>query len=143
MNQLFRSPPPAAPAPPTTPTSPATPEQAFLSQNAQLQRQISNGRGSNGAVLNSRPVPLELSSNLLPVLPPGAHLTTPAPAQAASPALAPVLAAPPPPNGAAAGSNPIAQKMLDALNKYEQMKRQEEQEDSVGSAGSPRLDLAL
>jgi hypothetical protein len=132
MNQLFRSPPPAAPAAPTTP------EQAFLAQNAQLQRQVSNGRGSNGTVLNSHPVPLELSSNLLPVLPPGVHLTAPAAAPATSPA-----PAAPPASAAPADANPIAQKMLDALNKYEQMKRQEEQEDSSGTPGSPHLDLAL
>ena len=66
MNRLFRSPPAGAPA---------TPEQAFLTQNSQFQRQISQGRGSNGAVLNDHPVPLELSSNLLPVMPAGGHLS--------------------------------------------------------------------
>jgi hypothetical protein len=135
MNQLFRSPPPSAPA---------TPEQAFLAQNAQFQRQISNGRGANGAVINDRPVPLQLSSNLLPVLPPGAHLVTPTPAPTVSQAAAPAPAAvAPAATPAAANANPIAQKMLDALDKYEQMKRQEEQEDSIGSGGSSRVDLAL
>ncbi|HEY3918501.1 MAG TPA: hypothetical protein VGL83_11950 [Stellaceae bacterium] len=135
MNQLFRSPPPAAPA---------TPQQNFLAQTAQFQRQLTNGRGTNGAVLNNRPVPLELSSNLLPMLPPGAHLASPAASPAAaSPAPASGQASATPPGNPPTAANPIAQKMLDALNKYELLKKQEEQRDSAGSAGSPAVDLAL
>ena len=141
MNQLFRS---ATPAP-------ATPEQAFTAQASQFQRQLTQGRGTNGAVLNNRPVPLELSSNLLPVMPAGGHLTlgagvaaeagqasTPAPAAAASQAQASAPAA-----GAAPDQNALAQKMLDALNKYEQLKKQEEQQDSADKAAQAKLDLSL
>ena len=131
MNQLFRSPPPAT----------ATPQQAFLAQNAQLQRQVATGRGTNGAVLNNRPVPLELSSNLLPVAPAGGHLgpPPPAPAPASASSLAPASAA----TAAVAAPYALAQKMLDALDKYEQLKKQEEQEDSAPPGTAPRLDLAL
>jgi hypothetical protein len=131
MNQLFRSPPAAAPA--------STPEQSFIAQNSQLQRQISSGRGSNGAVINNRPVPLELSSHLLPVMPAGGHLSLPAATSAgtAAPAQAPK------PGDAAIDPNPIAQKMLDALSKYEQLKRQEKQEDKVDPGTPSKLDLSL
>jgi len=138
LNQLFRSLPPTAPA--------ATPEQRFLAQSAQFQRQVSNGRGTNGAVLNDHPVPLELSSNLMPVLPPGARPVTPAQRQAAVPNPGPAQAAVP---GAAASTpapadpNPIAQKMLDALAKYEQLKKQEDQSDSSTPPVPPKVDLSL
>jgi hypothetical protein len=151
MNQLFRSAPPAA-AP--------TPEQTFAAQAAQFQHEISQGRGSNGAVLNNRPVPLELTSNLLPVMPRGGHLSlgpgvapqagqAPSPASATTPSagqpapqLAPGQAA-----GQAQASKPdqkaIAQKMIDALNKYEVLKKQEEQQDSASKADQAKLDLSL
>jgi hypothetical protein len=117
MNQLFRS---ASPPP-------ATPEQTFMSQASQFQRQASPARSGN------RPVPLELSSNLLPVTPSGAHLVLGSGA--------------PPETGQAQGKaatdqNAIAQKMLDALNKYEQLKKQEQQRDNAEKADS-KLDLAL
>lgn len=131
MNQLFRSPPAAAPA--------GTPEQSFIAQNSQLQRQISSGRGSNGAVINNRPVPLELSSSLLPIMPAGGHLSLPAVTSAGT--VAPARA--PKPGDAAIDPNPIAQKMLDALSKYEQLKRQEKQEDSVDPGTPSKLDLSL
>jgi hypothetical protein len=137
MNQLYRSP-PANP--------PATPEQAFLAQTAQFQHQIDQGRGANGAVLNHHPVPLELSSNLLPTLPPNARVimpAAPAPAPAAKPAAAPSQAPAAPAASAAAAPNPIAQKMIDALNKYEQLKRQEEQQDSVEQNTPAKVDLSL
>src|SRR5262249_38093160 len=108
-----------------------------------FQRQISQGRGSNGAVLNNRPVPLELSSNLLPVMPAGGHLAigSNVAADAGKPngqaqALNPAA-------GAAPDQNAIAQKMIDALNKYEQLKKQEEQQDKAEKADQPKLDLAL
>jgi hypothetical protein len=135
MNQLFRSAPPA----------PATPEQTFTAQASQFQRQISEGRGTNGAVLNNHPVPLELSSNLLPVMPAGGHLTLgPSVAAEAGQAVAPSQAqASTPAAGAAPDRNAIAQKMLDALNKYEQLKKQEEQQDSADKAAQAKLDLSL
>jgi len=145
MNNLFRSPVPAAPA---------TPEQSFLAQNAQFQREITQGRGANGAVINGRPVPLELSSNLLPNIPAGAHIVMP-PGQAARAPVSPVPAgtsqapatASPasagPGAAAAANTNPIAQKMLDALDKYEQLKKQQQQEDSAQQGAPSKVDLAL
>lgn len=153
MNQLFRSAPPLAPG---------TPEQAFAAQAAQFQHQISQGRGANGNVINNRPVPLELTSNLLPVMPSGGHLSlgpgvapqagqtpspasaTPTPGQSApgQAALAPGQAA-----GQAQASKPdqtaIAQKMIDALNKYEVLKKQEDQQDSAGKTDPAKLDLSL
>ena len=140
VNQLFRSAPPA----------PGTPEQAFAAQASQFQRQISQGRGANGAVLNNRPVPLQLSGNLLPVMPSGGHLavapsSTPAPSQANAPAVEPPSGGPPA-NPAASQKpeqNAIAQKMMDALNKYEQLKRLEQQQDSAEKADQAKLDLAL
>ncbi len=143
MNQLFRS------APPNT----GTPEQAFTAQASQFQRQISQGRGTNGAVLNNHPVPLELSSNLLPVMPAGGHLDfgpgvaaptdqqsgqTSAPAAPSGQAQALKPAAPAAPDQAA-----IAQKMIDALNKYKVLKKQEEQEDSADKATQGKIDLSL
>jgi hypothetical protein len=118
MNQLFRS---AAPPP-------STPEQSFKSQASQFQRQASQARGGN------RPVPLELSSNLLPVMPAGGHLmlgtgTPPEPGQAQG-AKSP------------ADQNAIAQKMMDALNKYEQLKKLEQQRDNAEKP-EPKLDLSL
>jgi hypothetical protein len=146
MNQLFRSPPPA------TPPAATTPAQTFLAQTAQFQRQISTGRGTNGAVLSGRPVPLELSSNLLPMLPPGARLVAPgtataaavtgAPATPVAAANSPAQAAPLP-APSATDPNPLAQKMLDALDKYEQLKKQQEQDDSADQGASPKVDLSL
>ena len=128
MNQLYRSAPPA----------PATPEQAFMSQASQFQRQVSQGRGNN------RPVPLELSSNLLPVVPAGGQLAAGANAAAEAGKATPIGQA----QASAAGSNApnqnaIAQKMIDALNKYEQLKRQEEQRDNAEKADQAKVDLAL
>ena len=129
MNQLFRS----------TPAAPATPEQAFMSQASQFQRQVSQGRGNN------RPVPLELSSNLLPVMPAGGHLAlgANAPTDAGKTNAAPSQAQASTPGANAPDQNAIAQKMIDALNKYEQLKRQEEQRDSAEKADQAKVDLAL
>lgn len=167
MNQLFRSPSAANSAAPTTP------QQTFLAQNAQFQRQITAGRGTNGAVLNGRQVPLELSGNLLPMLPPGARMVAPGSAtaaavtaaQAAPTASSPTPATPaatvPTPAAAFSGPaqasalpspspgnpNPLAQKMLDALNKYEQLKKEQAQEDSADqnapSQAPSKVDLSL
>jgi hypothetical protein len=140
MNDLFRSAPPA----------PASPEEAFTSQASQFERQISQGRGTNGAVLNNRGVPLELSSNLLPVMPTGGHLAlgpsvAAEPGQAKTPAAAASSQAQalPPAAATAPDQNAIAQKMLDALNKYEQLKKQEEQQDRADKADQAKLDLSL
>lgn len=165
MNQLFRSPPAA------TSAAPATPQQTFLAQNAQFQRQITAGRGTNGAVLSGRPVPLELSSNLLPTLPPGARMVAPGSATAAAviaahatpaAATAPAAAVPTPaaavsspaqvsplPPASPTDPNPLAQKMLDALDKYEQLKKKQEQEQedsadqSAPSQAPSKVDLSL
>jgi hypothetical protein len=144
MNNLFRSPPA---------TAPASPEQSFLAQTAQFQHEISTGRGANGAVINNRPVPLELSSNLLPSVPAGAHILmppssaapagNPMPAPASSSQAVPAASPPPVANPAANPPNPIAQKMLDALDKYEQLKKQEQQQDSTQPAAPPKVDLSL
>jgi len=108
--RLYRSPPPAA-----------TPEQTFLAQNAQFQRPVATGQ-----VLNSKPVPLELTSNLLPI-------------SRASAAARPAIT---PPNGDSS-TNPIAQKMRDALDKYDQLKKQQTQEDSAVSPAPSPIDLSL
>lgn len=130
MNQLFRSAPPA----------PATPEQAFVSQTSQFQRQVSQGRNGN------RPVPLELSSNLLPVMPMGGHLALgtggTAEAGKANVSIGQAQAAPQAATKAP-DQNAIAQKMIDALNKYEHLKKQEEQQDSAEKADRAKLDLSL
>jgi len=132
MNQLFRS----------APAASATPEQAFMSQASQFQRQVRQGRGTNGAVLNNRPVPLELSNSLMPVMPAGGHLAVGSGA-AADPGKAADSASQAQGSNPAASPNTIAQKMLDALSKYEQLKRQEEQKDSASKADQVKLDLAL
>jgi hypothetical protein len=144
MNQLFRSAPPA---------SPGTPEQAFMAQASQFQHQISQGRGTNGAVLNNRPVPLELSSNLLPVMPAGGHLalgsdvapaTQQAGQQPGNPAASPSSLAQATKQGTAPpDQKAIAQKMMDALDKYEQLKKQEQQQDSSEKPDQAKLDLSL
>jgi hypothetical protein len=152
MNMLFRS---------AQPPAPTTPEQTFAAQAAQFQHQISQGRGSNGAVINNRGVPLELSSNLLPVMPPGGHLSVgpgmaaPAGQGAASTQTAPGQAAlgqtansgqalaPKPGANGAPDQNAIAQKMIDALNKYQVLKKQELQQDSSGKADPAKVDVSL
>lgn len=162
MNQLFQSPSPAAAG---------TPEQTFLAQNALFQRQITNARGTDGRVLNNRPVPLELSSNLLPVVPaatpsakPGAGASQPGagtPTANSPPADSPTAHSPTgsalsgvsggtsgaQPGGGAANPatdpNPIAQKMLDALNKYEQLKKEQEGEQGAETGDPAKVDLSL
>ena len=139
MNQLFRSAPP---------TAPGTPEQAFTAQASQFQRQISQGRGTNGAVLNAHPVPLELSSNLLPVMPAGGHLAlgpnvAAEAGQATSPTGTSSQAQAVKPASTAPDQNAIAQKMIDALNKYQLLKKQELQQDSSEKSDQAKLDLSL
>ncbi|HWE73821.1 MAG TPA: hypothetical protein VG328_11725 [Stellaceae bacterium] len=147
MNMLFRS----------APTSAMTPEQSFANQTAAFQRQISQGRGTNGAVLNNRPVPLQLTSNLLPVMPAGGHLSLgpgvaaeasqgAAPASSSTPATTPAAGqaqAAPPAAGKTPDQSAIAQKMIDALNKYEVLKKKEEQQDSADKADQAKVDLSL
>jgi hypothetical protein len=148
MNQLFRSPSPAGAAKPAATPAANTPEQTFLAQKALYQRQMMSARGADGTVLNNRPVPLELSGNLMPVLPPNVKLVAPtaisAPAVSGSGSAAASGAAG---NGAVAAGNqgqglsPIAQKMLDGLAKYEQLKKQ--QQPAANAAEPAKLDLAL
>ena len=133
MNDLFRSAPPQAAAAPSP-----SPEQTFLSQNAQFQRQFTGNRPSTGPTLNNRPVPLELSSNLLP-LPRATTVLVPATRPPATLPLAAGRTTPDP----ASGPNPIAQKMIDALDKYEQMKKKQNQGDSGSSATPAKVDLSL
>lgn len=126
--QLYRSPPTAAPT---------TPEQNFLSQNSQLQRQLAGTRPDTGQVMNSRPVPLQLTGNPMasvrpmptpPVKP--VTLSQATPANAALPSDASV-------------TNPVAQRMLDALDKYERLKRRQEQYDSSKDSAPSGVDLSL
>lgn len=132
---LFTSlPAPAAAATPA-PAAPSAPQQGLP-----LQRQFAASRPTGGGpTLNNRPVPLELGSGLLPVSPPAA-LAVP------GRRLAPVATATQPPAitpAAAAAPNPIAQKMLDALDKYERLKKQQEQQDKSSNDNAPKVDLAL
>ena len=122
--------------------APATPEQNFLAQNAQFQRQLSGPRPEAGQAPNNRPVPLELTGNPLPNFQPRPiPLARPAtPAQGTSPVAA-VPAAGQPENGSV--TNPIAQKMIDALDKYERMKKQQDQYDSAKDGVPSGVDLAL
>ena len=129
--QLYRS-----------PTPPATPEQNFLAQNAQFQRQLSGPRPDSGPAPNNRPVPLELTGNPLPNFQPKPiPLARPAaPAPATSPVAAMPAAGQP---GDGPVTNPIAQKMIDALDKYERMKKQQDQYDSTKDSVPSGVDLAL
>lgn len=125
---LYRSPP--------TPAM-ASPEQTFLMQNAQFQRQLTNGKSGSGQILNSRPVPLELTGSLPP---PNRPISVPSVRPAPLvPATNPAMA---PPKEESA-TNPIAQKMIDALNKYERMKRQQEQDDKANDKAPAGVDLSL
>jgi hypothetical protein len=129
--QLYRSPPQPV-------TQPDSPEQKFLAQTARFQRQLTTTKASDGRVLNNRPVPLELTGNLMP-----ARRMDVAPAT--GPRLSgPGTASPPPaPQAATPALNPIARKMLDALDKYERLKKQQAQEDSPKASGQPQADLSL
>ncbi len=125
---LYRSPPPAA-----------TPEQSFLAQNAQLQRPFAATQAHT-----TRRVPLELTSNLLSIARPSA---TYRPAAAPPPGTAPGA---PVPSGAGiaasngdASTNPIAQKMRDALDKYDQLKKQQSQDGSTPIPASAPVDLSM
>jgi hypothetical protein len=109
-----------------------TPEQTFLSQNAQFQQQIANGRAPNGMVITPKPVPLELPGNLQSQL---RSPVRPAAAQAGQTA----TQTPPDPNTPV----PISQKMLEALDKYSQMKKQQDQQDSSAPPAADKVDLSL
>lgn len=130
--QLYRSPTPPQPVVPAN-----SPEQKFLAQTSRFQRQLTTTEATNGRVLNNRPVPLELSGNLMPARrldvvpatgprPAGPGASTPESSPQSIPAL-----------------NPIARKMLDALDKYEQIKKQQAQEDSLKAGGQAQTDLSL
>jgi hypothetical protein len=122
---LYRSP---------TAAAPNAPEQNFMAQNPQFQRQLAGNRPEATQFLPTRPIPLELTGSLMPVnrLNPAAAPHVPALAQMPN-ANSPVAKEEP-------GPNPVAQKMLNALDKYERMKRQQKQDDR---GNSPMLDMAL
>ncbi len=135
---LYRSPPPVKTTPKAA-SAPATPEQSFVTLNPRFQRQSTTVRATNGQVLNNQPVPLELSSNLLS----SPRLALIPPAATARPATATPSPTSAVRNTAVPATNPIAQKMLEALDKYEQMKRKQEQEDSSQHGVQPKVDLSL
>jgi len=132
---LYRS----APAPAAA--APATPAQTFLAQNSLFQRQMSSAKSDNGQVLNNRPVPLQLSSSLLSA---PSHLAIVPTTRSAAPL--PAVAAAQPgataPSQNATAPNPIVQKMMDALDKYDRIKKQQEQDDS-GQEAAPSVDLSM
>ena len=128
--QLYRS-------PPTPAINPNTPQQQFLAQAARFRRQNTTVETADGRTLNNRPVPLELTGNLAP--PNRLTLTPPVRPNLAAPAnQGPATgdAAPP-------ALNPIAQKMLDALDKYEQLKKQQTQEDNLKADTPAKVDRTL
>lgn len=136
------SPPPASPAMPAIANA-GKAAQSYLALDAQFQRQMRQGRGSNGQVLNDHPVPLELTSGLLPVNHPLTVPIRPAPVALAKPGTSAVAANP---AANAAPLNPIAQKMLDALDKYDQMKKKEDQQNQSGSLqqrAPAKVDMSL
>jgi hypothetical protein len=128
--QLYRSPAIAAPA---------TPEQNFLAQNSQLQRQLTGTRPESGQVMNARPIPLQLTGNPMPVASARA-LPTP-PVRPTTPSSAMPINAATPDN--ASVTNPVAQKMLDALDKYERLKKKQDQDDSAKDSAPSGVDLTL
>lgn len=127
---LYRSP------PASVATAPPSPERNFQALNSQYQRQLTSTQTASGQVLNNKPVPLQLSSNLLPTprlaQTPGRFTSPPqaVPANAASPQSETAV-------------NPIAQKMLDALDKYERLKKQQEQDDNGNDKAPAGVDLSL
>jgi hypothetical protein len=133
---LYRSLPAAA-----APAAPATPAQNFLAQNSMFQRQMSSAKSDNGQVLNNRPVPLQLSSSLLSA-PPHLAIAPTTRSAAPSPAVAGALPAPSTPSQNATAPNPIVQKMMDALDKYDRIKKQQDQDDSSQEA-APGVDLSM
>ena len=126
--QFYRSP---------TIAAPATPEQNFLAQNSQLQRQLTGTRPETGKMMNNRPVPLQLTGNHMGSVRPTP--TSPIRPVAVSPATP--ISTPAPDN--ASVTNPVAQKMLDALDKYERLKKKQEQDDSVKDNAPSGVDLTL
>jgi hypothetical protein len=127
--QLYRSPPAISAL--------VAPEQNATPQNAQFQRQLTGNRPEAGQVLNSRPVPLQLTGNPMVNVRP---IPIPSARPATSPQVTPASAAPP---DNASVTNPIAQKMLDALNKYERLKKKQEQDDSAKDNAPSGVDLSL
>lgn len=135
---LYRSPPPASTTQKGASEAPA-PNSSYAALNARFRRQSTTVRATNGQVLNNDPVPLELSSTFLSS--PRSALTPPVSTGQPTPAAPSPTATP---NATAAQpSNPIAQKMLDALDKYELLKRKQEQEDSAHQGAPAKVDLSL
>lgn len=115
----------------------SAPVQDFMAQNPQFQRQLAGKPPQTAPTLNAQPIPLTLTGNSRPTTP----AATPSPPR--PPALAQMPAAPQAPPPGTPPANPIAQKMLNALDKYERMKKQEQQGDNGTSLTAPALDLAL
>ena len=128
--QLYRSPPAPAANQPTA-------QQQFLAQAARLQRQSTTVETADGRTLSNRPIPLELTGNLVP--PNRLALTPHVTPNLATPASQHAAAA----TSAAPALNPIAQKMLDALDKYERLKKQQTQGDSLKTETSAKIDRTL
>jgi hypothetical protein len=112
---------------PSAPTSTDSASKAFLAQTEQRERQLYRSTGAatdSGRVLNSQPVPL--------MLPPGALPNGGRPRLMAASAAAPstsASAAVPDPNTPV----DISQKMLDALDKYGALQRQQTESAGRGS----------
>jgi hypothetical protein len=135
---LFRSPPTPSP----TASAPATgsAEQAFLAQNAMLQRSAYGARGGTPSRPITAPIPLELTGSAMAPPTPSRFkplaTTVPLPTAAVSAAgTAPAGSATATPAGTSDGQlqptmlpqNPaveIPQRMMDALDKYMQMQQQ-------------------
>lgn len=125
--------------------------QKYLALNAQFRR-LGDAQGRDGGTLHNQPVPLELSGGLLPMSRPAAPAPAPASAPArpatapstgpASSKAAPAAASP----GSAAEAmptNPIARKMIEALDKYDQMKKKQEQQDNADTVTPPKVSFSL
>jgi hypothetical protein len=138
VTALYRSPLPAKTTPKAA-SAPAAPDPSFAALNARFRRQSTTVRTATGQVLNNQPVPLELSSNLLSsprlaLSPPAAsaRMATAAPSATTARAATTIPA-----------TNPIAQKMLEALDKYEQLKKKQEQDYSAQHGAPAKVDLTL
>lgn len=127
--------------------------QKYLALNARFRR-LGDAQGRDGGTLHNQPVPLELSGGMLPMGRPAAPALAPAPASApARPATAPSTgpaSSKAAPAATSAGSaaeamptNPIARKMIEALDKYDQMKKKQEQQDNADTVTPPKVSFSL
>jgi hypothetical protein len=117
----------AAAAQPPAPTKADPTSKAFLAETAQRERQLYRSTGvptDNGRVLNSQPVALMVPPGALP--------------NGGRPRLMPASAVVPSTGATAAAPDPntpvdISQKMLDALDKYAALQRQQSENEGRGS----------